>query len=170
MDDNGLYFDRAKFDAVWDRVSGNNPGTGLSPEQTMKLKGADDRAQLRKFMDDEAADAQFYCVLAAKTTGCMRRTLSNIAADERRHLKKLRTKYFILSGETYDPAPVCPVIYSVSDALRKRFEGETKGAAAYKAAAEETARKDLADTYLDFAADEARHAMEIERLIECMVG
>lgn len=170
MDDNELYFDRTRFDAVWDRVSGSNNAAGTAPMSTAKPKGADDRAQLREFMDDEAADAQFYCVLASKTTGCTRRTLSEIAADERRHLKKLRTKYFILTGETYDPAPACPVIYSVSDALRKRYEGEIRGAAAYRAAADMTAREDLADTYLEFAADESRHAMEIERLIECLVG
>lgn len=170
MEDIELSFNRAQFDAVWDRVNGNNANAYTSPASTGKEKSTDDAAQLRAFMDDEALDAQYYCVLASKTSGCTRRTLSNISADERRHLKKLRTKYFILTGEAYDPAPACPVVYSVSDALRKRYAGEVKGASAYKAAAEHTAQEGLADTYLELASEEARHAMDIERLIECMVG
>ncbi len=149
MDNNDLQFDKAKFNAVWQRI----------------MPGTEDIGQLRRFMDDEASDAQIYCMLASMCSGSSRQTLLRISSDERYHLKKLRAQHFILTGETYKPPSTCPLIYSVPDTLRRKYTGEKEGSAAYRAGAEKTLNKDLADTYLAFSEDEAHHS----RMIGCII-
>lgn len=165
-------FDRAKFDAVWQRVMPEASKTTdhLTFANPMQMTpAADDLAQLRDFMDDEANDAQLYCKLASMCCGSSRQMLLNISSDERCHLKKLNAKYFIFTGEVYTPAKACPLIYSVCDTLRKKYAGELAGAAAYKAAAEKTGFPALSDTYLELSSDEMRHSRTIGCIIEKMI-
>jgi rubrerythrin len=172
MERSNYEFDRARFDAVWQRVipemAANIPKQPR-PDQHTAAKEAD---TLRDMMADEACDAQFYstlaCMLAVRCSGNTSQMLSRISADERCHLKRLRARYFILTGETYTPPNTCPVIYSVGDALRRKYSGEKEGAAAYRTAAEETADAELRDTYLALSADEARHSKMIGCIIETM--
>ncbi|MEL4105654.1 hypothetical protein AAFA46_02265 [Oscillospiraceae bacterium WX1] len=172
MENETTYFDRAKFDDVWQRVlaSGTNPADiGVTANPGNAPGGVDDAAQLRDFMDDEANDAQIYCTLASLCAGSARRELLAIAADERCHLKHLRARYFILTGETYTPPSACPLIYSVSQTLRRKYTGELEGAAAYRSAAAATSDMTLRDIYLAHAEDEARHSKIIGCLIENMM-
>lgn len=167
--DNNIDFDRAKFDAVWRRVMPEALENNNKQKARTKSAETDNAGQLRDFMDDEANDAKAYCLLAAMCSGSTRQQLLRISSDERCHLKKLRARYFILTGDIYAPPNACPLIYSVRDALRRRYTGEQDGAAAYRAAAETTSGKDLADTYLALAEDEARHSKIIGCLIENMM-
>jgi rubrerythrin len=169
MDNNDYSFDRAKFDAVWQRVMPGTVDDNIKPNTMTQKAETHDTEQLCDFMDDEANDAQIYCLLASKCSGCTRQMLSRISADERSHLKKLRAKYFILTGETYTPPNACPLIYSVPDTLRKKYSGEKEGSAAYRAAAEKNSHKELADTYLALSEDEARHSRMIGCIIENMM-
>jgi rubrerythrin len=162
------HFDRAKFDAVWRRViqaSGEKSPAQKQTDQYADLGGAD---TLRRFMDDESCDAQFYSTLACKCSGMTRQTLQRIASDEKCHLKRLRARYFILTGGTYTPPDTCPLITATADALRLKYAGEKEGAAAYREAAEQTSDQELKYTYLDLSQDEARHARTIGCLIERM--
>ena len=112
MEPDELYTYQDKFDAVWRRVLAENDLSSAPPEPVVKPEHhaeAAEAARLRRFMDDEACDAQLYGLLASKSTGCIRRTLDAISADECRHLKKLRARYFIVTGDTYSPARRVPV-------------------------------------------------------------
>jgi rubrerythrin len=169
MEISDYQFDRAKFDAVWQRVLTGKTESAPKTEQTAKRRGDGEAEKLRCFMDGEAGDAQFYWSLAAMCSAGARATLLRISCDERRHLKKLRARYFILTGGTYAPPDTCPLIYTVPDALRRKYAGEKEGSAAYTAAAESAADADLRDTYLALAQDEARHSRTIGCIIESMM-
>ena len=160
-----------KFDAVWRRVMSENAGQNAQLENTpMKTDGNDviETDRLRKFMDDEVCDARLYELVASKVSVRTRQTLLKIAADERRHLKKLRAKYFILTGKTYTPPDSCPYTRYVPETLRQKVKGEAEGAKAYRAAADETGHPGLAETYRQLAADETYHALLLGNIIEDM--
>jgi rubrerythrin len=135
------------------------------PEKHCSTKEAE---RLRDFMVGEACDAHFYRMLASMCSGNAYQMLSRISADERCHLKRLRARYFILTGETYTLPNSCPLIYTAPDALRRKYAGEKEGSAAYRAAAEKTSDTDLKGTYLSLAEDEARHSRIIGCIIENM--
>lgn len=164
--DTDLKFDRAKFDEIWQRVMPGTNENNINVQSEQKPTETHEAGQLRDFMDDEANDVQTYCVLASKCSDSTRQTLLRISSDERCHLKKLKAKYFILTGKTYTPPNACPLIYSVSETLRQKYIGEKDGAAAYLAAAEKTSNPELKDTYLALSEDEARHSKLISCLIE----
>lgn len=165
MDSNDVVFDRSKFDAVWRRVMPEAAEFNRYDNTNTQKHAADDTAQLRAFMDDEANDAQTYSILATMCPGTIRNMLSKISADERWHLKKLRARYFILTGETYTPPDACPLIYAIPNMLRYKYAGEKGGAAAYNAAASKTSIPELADTYHALAEDELRHS----KIIACII-
>ncbi len=166
MDPGDLNTYRDKFDAVWQRVMSENaaPGAPSTGAETYKSgAGPDESAQLRAFMDDEHCDAQLYELLASGTGGRTRQIFGRIAADERRHLRKLKAKYFILTGRTYTPPVSCPFVCSGPETLRQKVRGEAEGAAAYLDAANETGYADLAETYRALSADETRHSELLSR-------
>jgi rubrerythrin len=168
VDIKDLEIDRDRFDAVWRRVMPEPAEYGVR-QKAVKQTTSDDACRLREFMDNEAQDARIYCMLASMCSGSPRQALLRISSDERCHLKKLRARYFILTGEMYKPAEACPLIYSVPDALRKKHQGEKEGAAAFRSAAEMTSDRELADTYLAHADDEARHSKMIGCIIENII-
>ena len=166
MEQNDSYFDRAKFDAVWQRVRGASDGNCPAPNTAGQRSGMDESERLRRFMDGEACDARFYAALACRCPGTSRQALLRIAADEACHLKRLRARYFLLTGAAYTPPEACPLIVTTPDALRGKHADEREGAAAYRAAAEQTPDQELKDTYLCLSQDEARHARTIVCLLE----
>jgi rubrerythrin len=168
VDNTDVKFDRTKFDAVWRRVIPEAAENNIGQKPFKQNACSDETCRLRDFMDDEANDARVYCMLASVCAGGTQQILYRITSDEKCHLKKLRAKYFILTGEIYAPPCACPLICSMSDTLRRLYAGEKEGAAAYRAAAETTSDHELADTYLALAEDEARHVKAIGCLIESM--
>lgn len=161
-------FDRAKFDAVWQRVRPDLAASAPAPVKPGCHAEDKEAARLRELMTQEAYDARFYGALAAKCSGHMRRVLSRLSADELCHLRRLRAQYFILTGKSYTPPNTCPVVHSVPDALRRRYSGEKDGAAAYKADAENTRDENLKDTYLALSDEEARHRKILGHMIESL--
>ena len=159
-----LKFDRAKFDDVWRRVM-PEAEEDRKERRAVTAPEKDDISRLRDFMDDEAHDALLYSALASLCRGRTRQTLFQIASDERCHLRNLKAAYFIGTGEMYHPTDACPLIYAAADTLRGKYRDEKAGAAAYRAAAEKTTVKELADTYLAHAEDESRHA----KMIRCII-
>ena len=171
MDPGDLNNYKDKFDAVWRRVMSESAKS--NPQYSATRPNAPDAelaqaARLRKFMDDEANDAQLYGLLASMFSGRARGTLCSIAANERYHLKKLRTQYFIRTGKTYRPPRACPFIRSAPETLRLKVMDEAEGARAYQNAANETGYDDLAETYRRLASDEMRHAQMLSDIIESL--
>ncbi len=124
-------------------------------------------AALRAYIDDELADWRQYQTLARRTPGGGGRTLAAVAADERRHAKKLSTVYFLITGVRYwpegkggqNPAPL-------HAALRERFWAEQQGAASYRAAAAEAADSCLKELFEELAGEEESHAWAIRGVLE----
>ncbi len=166
MDTSPLDFDKGKFDAVWRRVM---KAGSYTPDAPPVPAVPGDAETLRAFMDDEYCDARVYAALSAKSRGSMRQTLQHIAADERYHYKKLKAKYYILTGKTYTPPGSCPYVRSVAETLRLRYTAERQGAEAYADAAAETYSAELAALYKSLGAEEAQHAEQIGSLLEEML-
>ena len=142
------------------------------PEEDVPCLGAASAvhgAQLQQFIADELADWKYYQTLARRA-GNGGRVLATIAADERRHAKRLSTAYFLITGVRYwpvDRAPAPPA-GPLPAALRQRFAAEQRGAAAYQAAAEETADPCLQALYRELAGEEDAHTWMIRGLLEQM--
>ena len=111
---------------------------------------------------------QVKAALARRAQGNSGRILSTIAADERRHAKRLSTAYFLLSGVRYWPIDrkMNPTPAPFAASLRERFMAEQRGAAAYQAAAAETADPCLRQLYEELAGEEDAHAWLIRGILE----
>ena len=168
MDQYDISYANEHFAGVWNRVM---PVNSDMPGQNAPQKAeTNDEAQLRAFINDEAADCRYYTALACRSaSGQARRLFSQLASEENAHMRKLQTSYFILTGDTHCPPLDCPYIPSFLDALRTRYIGETKGAAEYLAAAERAGQERLSDLYRSLAENEKRHADSIAALIEQMM-
>ena len=66
-------------------------------------------AQLQRLIDRELADWRAYQALSRRAQGNSGRVLATIAADERRHAKRLSTAYFLISGVRYWPVDRVPI-------------------------------------------------------------
>ena len=126
--------------------------------------------QLQQFVDRELADWRYYQSLARRAQGNGGRVLSTLAADERRHAKRLSTAYFLLSGVRYWPVERTPnpTPAPFAAALRERFMEEQRGAAAYQAAAEETTDPCLRELYRELAEEEDAHTWLLRGILEQM--
>lgn len=125
--------------------------------------------QLQQFVDRALADWRSYQALARRAQGNSGRILSAIAADQRRHAKRLSTAYFLISGVRYWPAerPAGPASRTpFAAALRERFMGEQRSAAAYQAAAAETADPCLRQLYEELSGEADAHAWLLRGILE----
>lgn len=124
-------------------------------------------ASLQGYIDDELSDWRSYQALARRTPGGGGRALAAIAADERRHAKKLSTAYFLISGVRYWPeVRSSQTAAPLHAALRERFWAEQRGAAAYQAAAAETADPCLKELFSELAGEEEAHVWTIRGVLE----
>ena len=90
------------------------PAVSITPEQVMQA------------MHEELCDAETYRCLAARMSGCARKTLLAISHDERCHAKKLGAIYFLLTGKKACPKkPENPVSYTHLDVYKRQFPAST---------------------------------------------
>lgn len=125
--------------------------------------------QLQQFVDRTLADWRSYQALSRRAQGNSGRILSAIAADQRRHAKRLSTAYFLISGVRYWPAerPAGPASRTpFAAALRERFMAEQRSAAAYQAAAAETADPCLRQLYEELSGEADAHAWLLRGILE----
>ncbi len=124
--------------------------------------------QLQAFIDREISDWHTYQMLARRAQGAGGKALATLAADERRHAKRLSTAYFLISGVRYWPVERMAAHTSGTypAILRARFCAEQKGECAYLAAAEETADPALRELFLELAGDENAHAWLLRGILE----
>lgn len=126
--------------------------------------------QLQQFIDFELADCRAYQALSRRAQGNAARVLSGMAADERRHAKRLAAAYFLISGVRYWPGEPggTRAVQPFLAALREHFGQEQRAQCAYLAAAEETADPCLRELYLELAGDEEAHAGLLRGILEQM--
>lgn len=145
--------------------------SGCAPEHDVPCLGAASAvygAQLQQYIDHELADWRTYQLLSRRATGTGGKVLSTMAADERRHAKRLSTAYFLISGVRYWPVerPAAALACAFPAALRERFAEEQRGELSYLAAAEETGDPCLRELYLELAGDENAHAWLLRGILE----
>ena len=160
---------------------GNVEQTGLAvpgraemrpePDVTCLGRGSEQYATLlREMIDGETEDMRTYQTLARRAGGAGTRMLGTMAADERRHAKRLSTAYFLITGERYQSPNhngTRPPM-DLMTGLREQFIQEQRGASAYQGAAQETADPCLRQLYQDLSREEAAHARMIRNLLEQM--
>lgn len=161
MDNGDYFYDKEKYDAVWRRVTGAPAENG-----GIRNDAGEEAARLRDFMDGEAGDAPFYARLAGLTGGCQSQALLRLCREAQSRLKKLRACYYILTGETHLPPAQCPVIYSLTDALRQKYTALETRSDAYLRASAVTTSADLSEVYRSYAMDALRHRKTLAGLIE----
>ena len=148
-------YDLDEWNPVWKRES--NEMSAGDPEVE----------RLQRFMNDEARDANTYARMAQRSSDPRRaQTFRHMSADEKNHLRRLQTWYFILTGDTYVPQPSKPEVTSMLGLMRSQYKGELEGAREYAEAAKTTKYERLAEIYADNAGDEASHAKNLERMLE----
>ena len=122
---------------------------------------------LQDFISQELLDWRAYQSLAKRAGAQAARIISSIAADERRHAKRLSTAYFLISAVRFWPdrgATLTTGTYLGT--LRQRFSQEQRGQSAYLSAAEDCTDPCLRELFLELAADEAAHARLIRGILE----
>ena len=125
---------------------------------------------LQRCIAAELSDHRAYLALSRRAPAVCARTLAAIAADERRHAKRLSAAYFLISGVRYFPADrvTAPAFSSFTAALRRRFAEEQRGTAAYLAVGDETADPCLRALFRELAGEEAAHARLFRTLLETL--
>ena len=128
-----------------------------------------DMEQLREFMDGELESIMGFRRLACRLPR-FAKTLLGMEADERRHLKKLRARYYLLTCCRYSPCSPEKCCESTCDMLRGQYAHELAEEKAYLAAAERTQNADLSELYREIAPEENLHAKRLARIVEAFLG
>ena len=125
---------------------------------------------LKEMIDGETEDMRTYQALARRAGGTGSKVLGTMAADERRHAKRLGTAYFLITGERYQSPNMNGTRppMDLMTGLREQFIQEQRGAAAYQGAAQETADPCLRQLYQEIAREEQAHARMLRNLLEQM--
>ena len=142
----------------------------LVPMTEEMPQATDDAAVLRRLMDGESVAVAYYRRLACRSGRNSASQFRQIASDEEQHLRQLQTEYYLLTGDSYNPTKAEPVDQGLLSALRTAYQAEQSDYQAYMRAAESTASTALAALYVDHAADEARHAQQLRRMVERVMG
>lgn len=145
----------------------------VRPEQDVSCLGQGSSMYaplLREMIDGETEDFRTYQALARRAGGSGTRMLSTMAADERRHAKRLSTAYFLITGERYQSPNMngSRPPMDLMTGLREQFIQEQRGAAAYQGAAQETGDPCLRQLFQELAQEEMAHARMIRSLLEQM--
>ncbi|MCI8595115.1 MAG: rubrerythrin [Oscillospiraceae bacterium] len=143
-------------------------------EQDVPLLGAASAVYgslLQSMIAAEMLTFRRYRALSRRLQGNAAKTVAAIAADERRHAKRLSTAYFLISGVRYLPsdAPL-PSRGEVvpTGALRLHFADEQRSEALYRSSAAECSDPCLTALFEELAEEEANHRKAIITLLEQM--
>ena len=146
--------------------------TAPTAEQDVPLLGAASAVyspMLQQMIDHESLTYRRYRALSRRMTGAAAKAVAAMAADERRHLRRLSAAYFLISGVRYlppDSALFARVEVTPTGALRRHFADEQRAEAGYRAAAAECSDPCLTSLFLQLAQDEAGHRDLILSLLE----
>ena len=125
---------------------------------------------LQEMVDGEMEDWRLYQMLARRAAGNGGKMLGSMAADERRHARRLSTAYFLITGERCQPRGQegTRPTQELMNTLREQFIQEQREAAAYQAAAAENSDPCLRQLFRELAQEEGMHARMIRSLLEQM--
>ena len=145
------------FTRVWNRVKASGP--------------VDDSAVLKGFIRDELRDAADYSGLIRKTGAPrVRKLLASLAADERRHARKLQAADYMQYGRSSIPSENQKSgDERILSALRRRYTLELEAAESYRTAAETAANETLKGLYSELSEEERKHADALCALLEQML-
>ena len=163
MSENAVFYDKERFAPVVERVFGK------TSEQNI-LKGKDRLTEIKFFMDSAAESHRTYKTLATKCHGTCQKTLMLFAKEEKDQFVRLRTAYYILTGETYTPEIRVKKYPGIMSALRVRYETERSLEKAYADATKNEEKDDIAKLYTQLAAKKGEHAATITKLLESMLS
>lgn len=132
--------------------------------------GEDHGRFLQTSIRHELENWRAYQSLAARAPVTAGRVLAALAADERRHARRLSGAYFLIAGVRFTPAipPASRTRGRFWGEIRQHFWAQQRAAALYAAAAEETADPCLAALYRQLSAEETTHADLLRELAERM--
>lgn len=147
------------FESLWQRVSCQQE----RPEGPADTFSTED--MLLTFIHDETCAAARAAALARMVQGDGRTALLRHAAEAKRHLRRLRAEYFILTGGTGAANQDCRPLSSRLPALRTELLQAGDMAARYGMAAEKTDEAPLREVFAAFAEDERCRARELRTLI-----
>ena len=122
---------------------------------------------LQRFIQGELQAAAAYAALARLGGRRSAVRLSALAAQERRHAKRLSAAYFLISGVYYHPAgQAAPRLErTFLGSLRARFLAEQREEAAYRAAAD-CRDPCLRELFLELAGEERGHSQTLRGILE----
>lgn len=125
---------------------------------------------LQEMVDGEMEDWRLYQTMARRAAGNASKVLGTLAAEERKHMRKLSAAYFIITGERCQPRGQggSRPVPDVMNGLREQFIQEQRGAAAYQGAAAESSDPCLRQLFRELAQEEGMHARTVRSLLEQM--
>jgi len=124
---------------------------------------------LKEYIKDELHDWAYYRVLSKKADSSKKKQmLLGISSDEMRHARRMATAYFLSTGNHYfpDAEGMSERVPPFKLALRERFKEEYAAVAKYGKTADQTDDICLQEMLRGIAAEEKRHAMELQEMIE----
>ncbi len=161
MDDELLRESLAGFDALWRRVTGQEEDRpdDNTPEDGRPLEGA-----LPRLISEEACAAAQTAALARLYQGESRSLLTRLSAEARRHLRRLRAEYYILTGADAGTAADCRPAGGKLASLRQIYLRAERLALLYERAAG-LADGPARDALGELAEDERRAARQLRALL-----
>ncbi len=141
----------ADFASVWSRVTGGRPAE-------------DELTKLRRWLRDEAEGIRSYeTMLRYRLPPHARETLGTLLKTERRHLRQLRTLYYLRTGDSWlPPKPEEQEQPPLMKSLRERYAAVLAQEESYRQAASE--RRDTAALCESLAGEEAANAAQLREL------
>lgn len=180
--------DLRRCDAVWQRVAPDlNPypevrAAALAPEapcaameaepETVRCHDAMTPEALAAAVEEELAARRAYLAHARCAGGNTGRTLMQLASDSARHACRLRSLYFLLTGECYRPFSVCgqAEILSLCQFLRRRYQLAVEAAAQFDDWADGMSDGCTASAMRGMADDKRCQAAALMGLLESRLG
>ena len=180
--------DLQRCDAVWQRVAPDlNPypevrAAAMTPETPCAAMAAE--REVRRCADDmtpealaaaveeELAARRAYLAHARCAGGTTGRSLMALASDSARHACRLRSLYFLLTGECYRPFAVCgqAEILSLCQFLRRKYRMAVEAAAQFDGWADGMEDGCMASALRSMADDKRCQAAALMGLLECRLG
>lgn len=155
--------DQRREQEVWQRVMAMSAEAPRCDKPVSKQSLTAE--QVMELLCGELEDAAFYEALSCRIGGKLGQRLLTIAAQERKHAKKLSAIYYLMTGKKPCPdKPKCPCIACTNEALRERYIEETKGAEHYCHLAEKAGS--FCELFRELACEESRHAQMILHLLQ----
>ena len=161
----------AKFNSVWDRVSGVNNAAAAAPAATVTNEIFPQRLAelLRDIMDGLSESYHHYCCLARRCRGRISEEFRELARCCRDSIRNLKVQYFIMTGLSYSPRSFIDPSKNTSDMLRTIIARESEDSRLLDKLANETDSPSLARVCLCESRECLRRACEVERLLaRCM--